>query len=66
MFLFRTIVEMIIYIGLIGMTQQILKENGLKFFKPHLQNTLKKLVYKIGFTDITLYNVLVSTISQFR
>jgi|TARA_R100001460_G_scaffold14245_1_gene31974 hypothetical protein len=29
----------------------------VKIFKPHLENTLKKLVCKIGFTDVTLYNI---------
>ena len=29
----------------------------VKIFKPHLENTLKELMLKIGFTNVALYNV---------
>jgi len=33
------------------------ERNWVKVFKPHLENTLKNLIYKIGLTKIILYNV---------
>ena len=58
--LFRTILEMIIYIS------TNFERKWVKIFKPHLQNTLKKLVYKIENTLQCFNNCMLINYLDFR